>query len=382
MPLRNRVTPLGELVADPARGLVYGNRGCLHDEHGTIRRRYAGKRWIACRLEFRGWKRTRLLQPGRFTELFFLDEGTAFAAGHRPCALCRYEDYRNFVTLWHELHPGDDVGVDAIDARLHAERVEPGSRGQRRHEAGFETLPDGAFVLHDDAPWLVTGDRLLRWTPAGYTTPTARPRGRATVLTPPRSCPCWTPTGGESCPCCIRRRRPRVDAGRARSQPGRGADRVGWRDGLSRHPSRRPPLDHTPARARRAAPPRRRVERAAGFVHTRANVWRYEPGAVGRRHRHTFQEETFVVLAGTLSMYLGEPPERQDVPTGGVIHVEPGTPLQTANHGKAISSFTPTAPRQRTSTPRSSAPPCSRETPRRTDHPPDASRVSGGPGHC
>jgi quercetin dioxygenase-like cupin family protein len=76
-----------------------------------------------------------------------------------------------------------------------------------------------------------------------------------------------------------------------------------------------------------------RVWRLAGFAHTRANLWRYEPGAKGRRHKHPLQEETFVVLAGTLSMYLGEPPERQDVPTGGLIHVEPGTPLQTANHG-------------------------------------------------
>jgi quercetin dioxygenase-like cupin family protein len=71
----------------------------------------------------------------------------------------------------------------------------------------------------------------------------------------------------------------------------------------------------------------------AGFAHTRANVWRYEPGAAGRRHRHPFQEETFVVLSGMLSMYLGEPPERHDVPAGGLIHVEPGTPLQTVNHG-------------------------------------------------
>jgi mannose-6-phosphate isomerase-like protein (cupin superfamily) len=73
---------------------------------------------------------------------------------------------------------------------------------------------------------------------------------------------------------------------------------------------------------------------SAGFAHTRANVWRYEPGAIGRRHRHTLQEETFVILAGTLSMYLGDPPERRDVPTGGLVHVEPGTPLQAANHGK------------------------------------------------
>jgi hypothetical protein len=185
MPRRNRGTPSGELVADPARGLVYGNRGCLHDGQGTIQRRYAGKRWIACRLEFRGWKRTRLLQPGRFTELFFLDEATAFAAGHRPCALCRNTDYRNFVTLWHELHPGDAPGVDAIDTRLHAERVEAGSRAQRRHTAPFDTVPDGAFVWHDNAPRLLLGGRLLRWTPAGYQAPVARPRGAAVVLTPP-----------------------------------------------------------------------------------------------------------------------------------------------------------------------------------------------------
>ena len=82
-------------------------------------------------------------------------------------------------------------------------------------------------------------------------------------------------------------------------------------------------------------PPRHVAELSelAGFVHTRANVWRYEPGAKGRRHRHAVQEETFVVLEGTLSMYLGDPPERQDVPAGGLVHVEPGTPLQTANHG-------------------------------------------------
>jgi len=185
MTLRNRVTPHSELVADPARGLVYGNRGCLHDAHGQITRRYNGKRWIACQLEFRGWKRAPLLQPGRFTELFFLDEATAFAAGHRPCALCRHADYRRFVTIWHTLHPGDDPGADAIDTRLHAERVEAGSRVQRRHEAPLDQLPDGAIVLHDDGPYLVAGNSLSPWTPAGYEPPRPRPRGRATVLTPP-----------------------------------------------------------------------------------------------------------------------------------------------------------------------------------------------------
>src|SRR5688500_9706875 len=98
-PLQNRVTPLSELIATPERGLVYGNRGCLHDAQGRIRRAFATRRWIGCRLEFKGWHRSPLLQPGRFTELFFLDEATAFAAGHRPCALCRRADYDRFVAL-------------------------------------------------------------------------------------------------------------------------------------------------------------------------------------------------------------------------------------------------------------------------------------------
>ena len=174
MPLRNRVTPLGELIAHPARGLVYGNRGCLHDPDGRIVRRFQVKRWIACRLEFKGWHRSPLMQPGRFTELFFLDEATAFAAGHRPCPLCRREDYVRFLALV------GATGADEIDERLHAERL--GSRDP----APLASLPDATFVLHDGGPWLVRGDELLRWTPAGYAERLRRPeRGRATVVTPP-----------------------------------------------------------------------------------------------------------------------------------------------------------------------------------------------------
>jgi hypothetical protein len=185
MPLQNRVTPLSDLVADPARGLVYGNRGCLHDAEGRIRRLYGVKRWIACRLEFRGWQRGQLLQPGKFTELFFLDEATALAAGHRPCALCRRADYEGFVAIWAELHPGQ-VGADAMDAQLHDERIDPGARGRRLHEAPADELPDGAFVLVDGAPRLVHGSSLLRWTPAGYVDPRPRPVGSSvTLITPP-----------------------------------------------------------------------------------------------------------------------------------------------------------------------------------------------------
>jgi hypothetical protein len=185
MPLQNRVTPLSEVVASSARGLVYGNRGCLHDETGRIRRRYNGKRWIACRLEFRGWQRGPLMQPGRFTELFFLDEVTAFAAGHRPCALCRRSDYDRLILIWRDLHPGEVV-ADAIDAQLHSERVAPGTRAQLHHEASLDELPDGTFVLREGEPWLVFGTWLLRWTASGYVAGSPRPsRQQATVVTPP-----------------------------------------------------------------------------------------------------------------------------------------------------------------------------------------------------
>jgi len=185
MPLQNRVTPLGELIADPARGLVHGNRGCLHDDRRRIRRRYAGKRWIACRLVFRGWHRSPLMQPGRYTELFFLDEATALAAGHRPCALCRREDYERLLGIWLAIHPGQ-IGANAIDAQLHAERIDPATGERRLHRALLDDLPDGAFVLVDDAPSVVVGPYLRPWTPAGYARRAARPRGgHALVITPP-----------------------------------------------------------------------------------------------------------------------------------------------------------------------------------------------------
>ena len=185
MPLRNRVTPLGELIRDPARGLVYGNRGCLHDREGRITRGWAGRRWIACRLEYRGWLRRPLLQPGRFTELFFLDEATAMAAGHRACALCRREDYVLLTEVWRSIHPGQ-AGADAIDAQLHAERVDPRTRERRIHRTEVSSLPDGAVLLVEGGPHLVAGRDLLRGTPAGYEAGATRPeRGAVPVITPP-----------------------------------------------------------------------------------------------------------------------------------------------------------------------------------------------------
>jgi len=171
MPLQNRVTPLGELIATPERGLVFGNRGRLHDDEQRIRRPWQLKRWISCRLEFRG-RYHGAMPPGRYTGLFFLDEATAFAAGHRPCAECRRADYVRFTEIW-------GAKAEAIDARLHEERLGP------RVERAVAELPDGVFVLRGGEPWLVLGGELLRWTPGGYAERVARPGGRATVLTLP-----------------------------------------------------------------------------------------------------------------------------------------------------------------------------------------------------
>jgi hypothetical protein len=168
------VTPLGEFVAVPERGLVYGNRGCLHDREGRIRRRYAVKRWIACRLEYKDRRREALLQPGKYTELFFLDDATAFAAGHRPCAECRRSDYDRFRELV------GAPGADVLDERLHAER----SDGPR-FDAPFDELPNGTFVLEDGEPWGVLGNELLLWTPGGYANRRPRPSGAALLITPP-----------------------------------------------------------------------------------------------------------------------------------------------------------------------------------------------------
>ena len=125
------------------------------------------------------------MAPGRFTELFFLDEVTALAAGHRPCAECRRSDYNRFSELWLALHPGQ-AGADAIDARLHAERLAHGNRERRLHESPYSDLPDGTFVLEAGEPHLILGPQILSWSPGGYHDARRRPRnGRATVITPP-----------------------------------------------------------------------------------------------------------------------------------------------------------------------------------------------------
>ena len=158
-----------------------GNRGRLHDEHRRIVRFTQVPRWLACVLEFRGRHR-QVMRPGYYTELFFLDEATAFAAGHRPCAECRSRDYRRFRSLWETLF-GAPATAGTIDARLDEERRDGDVK--RTHRAGVATLPDGTYVAVDGVAWLVAGDALLAWSPHGYTRRVERPRdGDVDVLTP------------------------------------------------------------------------------------------------------------------------------------------------------------------------------------------------------
>ncbi len=184
MPLQNRVTPFGEIVALGGRGLVLGNRGILHDDHRHIVRYSQVRRWLACRLEFRGIRRT-IMRPHSYTELFFLDEATAFAAGHRPCAECRRADYRRFCSLW-ETCFGGPVGADIIDRKLQMDRL-AGRRKKRLYKADIDDLPDGAYIAEGDRAWLVWGDTLFGWSSFGYTERRKRSAHREVDVLTPRS---------------------------------------------------------------------------------------------------------------------------------------------------------------------------------------------------
>ena len=148
MPRQNRVTPFGEIIATPERGTFMGNRGVLHDDDGHIRRAWQVKRWLLCVLEFRGRHRT-VMTPGRYTELFFLDEATGLAAGHRPCFECRRQRFLAFQEAWRAGRSGRRRSslptAGEIDDRLHAERVAPEPH-QGTFPARLGDLPDGVFV--------------------------------------------------------------------------------------------------------------------------------------------------------------------------------------------------------------------------------------------
>jgi len=188
MPYQNRVNPFGELIATEARGTLMGNRGCLHDDQQRIRRSFASKRWIFCLLEFRGRHRT-VMTPGRYTELFFLDEATALAAGHRPCAECQHGRYRLFLETWAttnpELAPSRSPAADDVDRVLHAERLS-NARGKRTYLAPLADLPPGVMVADENGlPHVVLENHLRPWLPGGYGSSIPKPVGsRFQVLTP------------------------------------------------------------------------------------------------------------------------------------------------------------------------------------------------------
>ena len=187
MPLQNRVDPFSALVAVAGRGTLTGNRGCLHDEARRIRsgRTWRSRRWISCRLDWKGVRRV-VMTPGRWTELFFLDEYTALAAGHRPCAYCRREAFERFRAALVAGNPGrlsEAPPVDAIDRLLHADRLtEAGA--QRRFGAPSRTLPDGAMFERGGRAWLKLGNGARPWSADGYGQPEPLPGDPVTVLTP------------------------------------------------------------------------------------------------------------------------------------------------------------------------------------------------------
>lgn len=192
MPRQNRVDPFGEIVAVPERGTFMGNRGILHDAEqrlGTARWRL--KAWIICLTSFRGRQR-QVMTPNRYTELFFLDEATAFSAGHRPCYECRRRDFLAYRAAWAEgadWQGADPPRVADMDGRMHAERVVARGRRKLIWTGDIASLPDGTMIAdpqRDGGALLVSGDALLPWSFGGYGPRRSRPAsGSATVLTPP-----------------------------------------------------------------------------------------------------------------------------------------------------------------------------------------------------
>ncbi|HKD07831.1 MAG TPA: hypothetical protein VKB79_18170 [Bryobacteraceae bacterium] len=182
MSLQNRVDPFGNLFRTPAYGSMMGNRGGVLHINREIVRPYKSRRWITCVLEFKGRRRI-VMTEGRYTELFFLDEATAFAAGHRPCAECRRDKFNAFREAWRRAKNLQDLPfADDMDLALHSARIH--KREKVTYQAAMNSLPDGCFVRIEDQPYLVWGDAILLWTPEGYAGRSAKPDGTATVLTP------------------------------------------------------------------------------------------------------------------------------------------------------------------------------------------------------
>src|SRR4051812_2258661 len=185
MPLQNRVTPTGDIISTPHRGLFTGNRGIIHDPatKTLLRKRWSSPAWITCLCEFRGWRRPVMARRS-WTELFFLDEATAFAAGHRPCFFCRRDDARRFRAAWETGYGVSGVSAKAMDAVLHRERLERGKKRLHALPMPLAELPDGAMVQQGEESFLVMQGRPLLWSPTGYVRAN-RQLDDAKLLTPP-----------------------------------------------------------------------------------------------------------------------------------------------------------------------------------------------------
>jgi hypothetical protein len=185
MPLQNRVTPMGEIIATPHRGLFTGNRGIIHDPatKTLLKKRWSSPTWITCVCEFRGWRR-KVMGGRSWTELFFLDEATAFAAGHRPCFFCRRDDANRFRAAWEEGNGVTDIRAREMDTVLHGERLERGKKRLHPLPMPVAQLPDGAMVQQGEESFLILQGRALQWSMAGYQKAEAALDG-AMLLTPP-----------------------------------------------------------------------------------------------------------------------------------------------------------------------------------------------------
>ena len=185
MPLQNRVTPTGDIIATPHRGLFTGNRGIIHDPatKTLLIKRWSTPTWITCVCEFRGWRR-KVMGGRSWTELFFLDEATAFAAGHRPCFFCRRDDANRFRSAWEQGNGVANLLARDIDAVLHRERLDRGRKRLHPLPMPLQQLPDGAMVQASDDSYLIVQGRPLRWSPAGYRE-VERAIEHAMLLTPP-----------------------------------------------------------------------------------------------------------------------------------------------------------------------------------------------------
>jgi hypothetical protein len=185
MPLQNRVTPTGEIIATPHRGLFTGNRGIIHDPatRTLLGKRWASPAWITCVCEFRGWRR-QVMGTRSWTELFFLDEATAFAAGHRPCFFCRRADANRFRAAWEQGNGVAKILARDIDAVLHRERLDRGRKRLHPLPGPLQALPDGAMVQARNGSYLVLQGRASLWSPAGYSN-APEALDDAMLLTPP-----------------------------------------------------------------------------------------------------------------------------------------------------------------------------------------------------